>query len=254
MKNSTLVLSLLSAMALASQTHANDDKIDNGTDPTKLSTAASASFEYFDLVSGIGSNTLKLNYTTPLGEKKNYSLQFRLPVASLNGIGNGSYDIGDASLRLTHVFGVSRKGGMVIQGEMVFDTAGRPELGTGQNVFKGTFIYAKFLESGAIFAPAIVQSNSLWGKDSRPDVNITTLDFYYVAKLASPKNLITYDPFLTFDWENKREFAGLAVTFGRVIGPALGGNEIISFKPTLFGGNERPSDWGIEVGYKIIGF
>jgi hypothetical protein len=254
MKIASIALTLASALALASPAFAAEEETDNGTDPTKLSSSASASFEHLDLVNGIGSDVLKLSYTTPLGAKKDYSLQFRVPVSALTGIGNGSYDLGDASIRLTHVFGVSQSGGMVVQGEMVFDTAGRPELGTGQNVFKGTFIYAKFLKDGAIFAPAIVQSNSLWGDDDRADVNNTTLDFYYVPKLANPKNLITVDPSLTFDWEADKQFAGLAVTFGRVLGPALGGNAILSVKPSILAGNDRPADWGIEVNYKIIGF
>jgi hypothetical protein len=178
MNNKFTVFLFLLALAKSPLAFASDGEADNGTDPTKLSRSANVSFEHLDLVSGIGSDTLKFSYSTPLGEMKDYSLQFRVPFSALTGIGNGSYDLGDVSLKLTHVFGVSQRGGMVVQGEMVFDTAGRPELGSGQNVFKGTFIYAKFLEGGAIFAPAIVQSNSLWGDDNNGEVNNTTCLLY----------------------------------------------------------------------------
>jgi hypothetical protein len=250
----TLNIALLaSGLALAQEESAAPAAVDNGTDPTKLLTVAEAKYEYLDLNAGFGSSTLRLSYTQPFG-KGRYSYRLRLPVAAVDVFGNDNYDIGDASIQLQHVFGLTKKQAFVIQGEMVFDTAARPELGTGQNVFKGTLIYAKFLKGGNIFAPAIVQSNSLWGEDNRADVNFTTFDFYYVPKLSNPKNLITYDPALNFDWENDTQFASLAITFGRVLGPQLGGNGVVFFKPSVFAGSDRPSSWGVEVGYKVLGF
>lgn len=228
--------------------------VDNGTDPSKLNTIAEAKYEYLDLQGGFSSGTLRLSYTTPLDEAQRYALRIRVPVTYVDALGDNSYDLGDASLEVSHVFGLTKQHAFVAKGELIFDTAGRSELGTGQNVFKGTFIYAKFLQSGSIFAPALVQSNSLWGDDARSKVNVTTFDFYYVPKLKDPRNLITYDPSLTFDWENDKQFAGLAITFGRVIGPQFGGNGIVFVKPSLFAGADRPGSWGVEVGYKVIGF
>jgi hypothetical protein len=226
---------------------------DNGTDPTKFITIAEGKYEYLDLQGGFGSSTLRLSYTQPFGGDR-YNIRARLPVASVDVFGDDDYDIGDFSVEVAHVFGLNQRGAWVAKGEMVFDTAARPELGTGQNVLKGTLIYAKFLKGGSIFAPAVVQSNSLWGEDDRADVNLTTFDFYYVPKLSDPRNLITYDPSLNFDWENNKEFAGLAITFGRVLGPQFGGKGILFVKPSVFAGSERPGDWGMEVGYKVIAF
>jgi hypothetical protein len=136
----------------------------------------------------------------------------------------------------------------------VFDTARRQELGNGKTVFKGSFVYAMFLQGGDIFAPAFVQSNSLGGDSNRAKVNSTAFDFYYVPKLADPKTFVTVDPALSFDWESKKQFASLAVTVGRAIGPAFGGNGQVFIKPVVFGGGERSANWGLEVGYKVIGF
>lgn len=230
------------------------EELDNGTNPTKLSRQFQATFEHTDLRDGFEANLLRLNYTQSFGEKKNNSLRFRLPLASNNVLGSDAYRLGDVSVQLTRVFGLTKERGMVFQGEMIFDTADRPELGSGQNVFKGSFIYANFLESGDIFAPALVQSESLWGDDDRADVRVTTVDLYYVPKLANPRNLITYDPFITYDWENSEDFAGLSVTFGRVVGPVFGGNGIVTFKPTYYVGADRPGSWGAELGFKVIGF
>lgn len=247
------LLAVLS-MPVAVSAQEAEKAIDNGTDPSKLNTIAEAKYEYLDLQDGFSSGILRLSYTTPLDEAQRYALRVRVPVMYVDSLGDNSYDIGDASLEVSHVFGLTKQHAFVAKGELILDTAGRPELGTGQNVFKGTFIYAKFLQGGGIFAPALVQSNSLWGDDARSKVNISTFDFYYVPKLKDPRNLITYDPSLNFDWENDRQFAGLAITFGRVIGPQFGGNGIVFVKPSLFAGGDRLGSWGFEAGYKVIGF
>lgn len=231
-----------------------EEKIDNGTDPTKLSRSFVSTFEHIDLAGGFSSNILKLSYKAPLFGKSDWAVTYVLPVASLDAVGDDGYDIGDVSIKVNHVFGLDHEGGNVLIGEMVFDTAGRPELGTGQNVFKGTYIRAFFRDGGDIFAPALVHSASLWGDDRRADVSATTIDLYYVPKMADPRNLVTFDPSINADWENDREFLGLAVTYGRVLGSAFGGNGIVTIKPSIFAGPERPGDWGIEFGYKVIGF
>jgi hypothetical protein len=41
---------------------------------------------------------------------------------------------------------------------------------------------------------------------------------------------------------------------GRVTGPAFGGNGILFVKPSVFVGGDRPSSWGVEVGFKVLGF
>jgi len=233
---------------------AQETSVENGTDPTKLLTTAEAKYEYLDLENGIGSGSLRLSFTQPLGEKQDYSLRLRVPINQVDIPGSGSHDLGDASLQLAHVFGLTRKHAFVLQAEAIFDTAARPELGTGKNALKGTLIYAKFLTGGNIFAPALVQTNSLGGQDSRADINTTTLDFYYVPKLADSRNLVTFDPALNFDWETDREYLSLAVTMGRVLGPQLGGTGVAFVKPSLYAGGQRPATWGIELGYKVIGF
>ena len=89
-------------------------------------------------------------------------------------------------------------------------------------MFQGTVIYAKFLASGAIFAPAFGFNDS-FGPDGNP-VRSFVADFYYVPKLKDRRYYMTIDPTLTLDRENDATFASLAVTLGRVIGPAFGGS------------------------------
>lgn len=253
MKKKTSAAAATLLLATAFSAH-SEDAANNGTDPTKLTTQAQVTWERLDLNGGFRSDNLKLSYTVPLGEKRDWSLRYRVPLTSVDVLGDDSYGLGDASVQVAHVFGLSRQGGWVAQGEMIFDTASRDELGTGKNVLKGTLIRAWFLKDGAIFAPALVHSESLWGDDRRRDVRATTMDFYYVPKLKDSRNLITIDPSINQDWENDRTFLGLAVTYGRVVGPAFGGTGIVTIKPSVFAGDGRPGDWGLEVGYKVLGF
>ncbi|MDC8784595.1 hypothetical protein [Roseateles koreensis] len=257
-----LGLGLLAFWGAVSAIHAQDSSAkeaakstDKGTDPTVVSYQAYGKYEYMDLNQGLSSGTLRLGYIMPIGEHDNYSLRFELPVMKVDGLGgNARHDLGDAAIRLGHVFGLTRTHGWVAQAEAIFDTASRPELGRGKNILKGTLIYARFLKDGGIFAPAWVQSVSVSGQAQRSKVNSTTVDFYYVPKLADSQNLLTYDPAINYDWENKSSFVSLAITAGRVIGQAFGGNAIVFVKPTLFAGGARPGNWGLELGYKVVGF
>lgn len=251
-----LVIGCLLACPAQAQPAAQEttQAVDNGTDPTKFSKVAEAKYEYLDLRDGFSSQTLRLSYTHPLGEKRNYSLRFRALVTSVDVAGNEKFGVGDVSVQLAHVFGLTKEHGFVAQGELLFNTAQRPELGSGKNAFKGTLIYARFLKDGSIFAPAFVQNNSFSGDGNRSDINLTTLDFYYVPKFADARNLMTFDPALNFDWENDKRFFSLQVTAGRVVGKAFGGNAIVFIKPSAFAGSDRPGSWGLEVGYKVLGF
>lgn len=228
-------------------------EVNNGTDPTRLTTTAVIAYEYNDLIPGMSRHAPRFDLTLPFGEGDHSSVRFRVPAISNDVAGNNGFGLGDISVTGTHVFGLTPRRGLVVQGELIFDTASRPELGTGRHVFKGTFIYARFLQGG-IFAPAIVQSVDVGGDDARSHVNMTTFDFYYVPKLANPKMFVTIDPALNFDWENDKQFASLAVTVGTAVGRAFGGLSQVYVKPTVLAGSDRPGDWSIEVGFKILGF
>jgi hypothetical protein len=194
----------------------------------------------------------ELNYSLPFGEGKRMSLAANLPYAS--GVIDDDFDFGDASLKFTHVTSLNQQRGIAYTAEVIFDTAERAELGTGQTVLKLSAFYAKFLQNGAIFAPAFVQQNNLSSSGSRAKINNTTLDFYYVPKLANPDYFVTYDPAIVSDWENSNEYLSLTVTLGRMLGKAFGGDSQIFIKPQILAGNERPVDWTIQVGYKVLGF
>ena len=155
------------------------------------------------------------------------AFEFTLPYA--DGAFDDSYDLGDVSFKFMHVVDVNERRGIAYTAEYFFDTAGRPELGYGEDVLELSAFYAFFQEGENIFAPAIVQTIGLEGKGQLGnEINRATIDFYYVPKLANPKFFVAFDPALSFDWDTDEGFDSLQVTFGMLTGRALGGDGQVS--------------------------
>ena len=229
------------------------EKENNGTDPTRPIQTAAIEYEHVDLRGNFNSDTVFLKYTKPIGAGRT-SVKFEAPLASVDVVGNRAMALGDVSVKLTHIPLVTRTHGIVLGAEMVFDSAGQPELGSRKAVFKPSVIYAIFRKDGTIIAPSVVHSMSLWGDQNRADVRLTTFDFYIVPHLNNPKLYMTIDPAFNVDWESNREYGAVAVTLGYRLGKMMGGNGQVFVKPstTLF--DERPTDWGLRVGFQLLGF
>jgi len=226
-------------------------EVDNGTDPTKLSTSALIQYKHTDLRIGRSTGLFEAGYTQPLGEAKRMALSVNLPVAS--GVADSSFGFGDASLKFTHVVDLNRSRGIAYTAEFVFDTADRDELGAGHTWLKASGFYAMFLPGG-ILAPALVQAISVGDRGNRARINNTTLDVYWVPKLDTPSFYVTYDPSITYDWERDAAFGSLIVTLGRPLGKFLGGDSQVFLKPQILVGGDRPAEWSVQVGFKVIGF
>lgn len=241
-------------LALATPVWAqSQSEVNNGTDPTLLATSAGIQYKYSDFGSGLSNNLFEANFGVPFGPGKRKSLSINIPYAS--GPINDSFGLGDLSLTFTHVLDVNASRGYAYTAELSFDTADRPDLGGGQTVLELSGFYAKFLKGGSIIAPALVQTFGLGDEDpGRSKVNTTTFDFYYVPKLATDKIFITFDPALIYDWERDKGFASLTTTFGFPMGKAFGGDSQVFIKPQILAGANRPADWSLQVGYKVIGF
>jgi hypothetical protein len=252
-------LLLLGATAAEAQTAADvlaPKKENDGTDPTSPVRFAKFSYEHLDLslpesLPGNNSNTFAMEFQQPFGRT---AFKFKLPITSVDTLGNGSFGLGDVSAKVSHVASVTKTHGIVLGAEMIFNTADRPELGTGKTVFKPSFIYAFFLNGGHIFAPALVHSVSIAGDANRENVNATTIDFYFVPKLANPKFYMTLDPALTQDWHADKFYLITALTVGYTVGPMMGGTGQVFVKPSVGLGGDKPTGWGIQAGFQLINF
>lgn len=245
----------LSLTAILTTARAAEQQIDTGTDPTKLSRNAQVRFERLELRDGFSNNTLYLRFTQPLGAAQRSSLESKLPIVSSDVLGDSSYGIGDFSLKLSHLPVLTQKYGILLTLEAIFDTADEADHGFGSNVLKPGITYARFLAGGSLFAPTVQHAFTVGSADSsRTDVSSTVIDLYYVPKLRDPRTYMTIDPALTYDWESEKLSPSLAVTLGRVIRTALPGTSSVFIKPSVGFSDDRAYDWGLEVGFKVVGF
>ena len=239
-----------SVAALVSLGAIAEEKVDNGTDPTKLRRAVNLAYEHMDF-SGSGSRgNWELMIDTPVSDK--VALRLTVPFVSYNFPQQDlSSSIGDVSLRATYLYDVNRERGIVFQGEVFANTAKDPGRGYDTTVLKATAIYAKFLEGGRILAPALSHSEAV---GRRKTVSETVLDLYYVPHLKNPAWYMTVDPAVVHNWEADDTYASLAVTTGRAVGKVGTGLVQVYVKPNAFFGHDRPADWSVELGVRAIGF
>ncbi len=246
-----VISSITMAVFLVSSSVA--EEVNNGTNPTLLATTMGIQYQYTNLGDGLYAGLYEAFYTRPFGEKGNMSWTTTLRFAS--GPIDQDIGLGDFSAKFTHVPIVTPEYGAAYTVELFLDTADRPELGSGQTNVKMSAFYAKFLEDGSIFAPAVVHQFGLGDEDfGRSYLNQTTIDFYYVPKLPDPKYYVTLDPALIRDWENEKNFASLQVTMGMLTGKLFGGESQIFVKPGVLVGGGQSAAWSVQAGFKVIGF
>jgi hypothetical protein len=236
------------------QKRADGEEVNNGTNPTLLSTIAGIQYTYNDFAnSSLSSGLWEAYVAVPFGSRKQFQVTLTAPYA--DSALDSDFGLGDVSLKFTHVVDVNASNGIAYTVELFLDTADRPDLGNGQEVLEFSAFYAKFLPEGSIVAPALVQTVGLDGKGSNGQkINRTTFDLYYVPKLANPKFYVTFDPNVTYDWETDKSFASLQVTLGMLTGKLAGGDSQIYIKPGIYAGRDRPLDYSVQVGFKVLGF
>lgn len=231
---------------------ANAEAVNNGTNPTLLTTQAVVQFQYSEIDANLNADLLEFQYTQPFGNG-NKAFKFTVPFA--NSPLDSELDIGDVSITYVDVFYLTEKNGAAFSAELFLDTAKRDDNGYGQFALETSLFYAFFLKNGGIFAPAWVQTFGLeGGNDNGQKLNQTTLDFYYVPKLPDPKYFMTFDPAIVHDWESDKTFGSLQVTMGMLTGKAFGGDSQIFMKPGVVFGADAPADWSLQVGYKVLSF
>jgi hypothetical protein len=255
LRNLVLASALLALPSLVAPTLAKAEEANNGTDPTKPTKTFQLTSEYLDIGQGLASNTFKLRYIMPVFNDGASTLQFQLPFGTTNFLGDSSLELGDFSLKLQKVLTVTREYGLVVSGEVIFDTASRADLGAGSTILKPGIIYAKFLQGGAILAPSLLHSETIGEPAAgRSRTSTTVFDLYFVPKLPNPKHFMTVDPAVTHNWVTDTTYGALAVTLGTSIETSLPGSSLIFIKPSIGIGHDRPFDWGVELGFKLVGF
>lgn len=255
----------LFAATIAPPAKAQEDlsEINNGTNPTLLTTQFGLQYQFNQINSDLNTGLFEAFYTQPFGEGGKRAFRITVPGSdspfNANPIFGGKpgveFTLGDISVTYIDVFYLTEKNGAAFTFELFLDTAETEAAGYGQFAGETSAFYAWFLNNGAIFAPAWVQTFGLeGGNDQGQNVNTTTIDFYYVPKLKNPRFYLTFDPAIIHDWETDATFGSLQVTAGMLTGKAFGGDGQVFIKPGILFGGDRPAEWSVQVGYKVLNF
>ncbi|MXU64526.1 hypothetical protein [Oceanomicrobium pacificus] len=247
------------------------EEVNNGTNPTLLTTQTGLQYQFNKINPNLDTGLMEAFYTQPFGDGTR-AFRFTVPWsdsefnanpffgdATASNAANpdvgSEFALGDISMTYIDVFHLTEKNGAAYTVELFLDTAKTDFAGYGQLAAETSLFYAWFREDGSIFAPAWVQTFGLeGGNDQGEDVNVTTVDFYYVPKLPNPRYFLTFDPAIIHDWEKGDTFGSLQVTAGMMTGRLFGGDSQVFIKPGVLIGGEAPADWSVQVGFKILNF
>jgi Putative MetA-pathway of phenol degradation len=209
-------------------------------------------------------NVTTLEFRTPFADGK-WQFRTRVRWTSLKAdlSGNGSDDIdecdfGDMDIRFLTVPYFEGLFAFAYGLEMFLPTATDDRLSDnawslGPQVFLGFF--KPFDGLFDLFAPGYQHKFSVYEENGANNVHTGIIDLYFVKRLAfgETPGWLLIDPQIILDYENHREFMLVDVEVGAMLDNLLG-TKGHSFwvRPALGVGSDRPHDFSVEVGYKII--
>jgi len=249
-KFGSAILVLLLVLVLASIGSAQEKKDNSGTNPVNFTYDFRMWME-FDMLQGDNSITKQaFEYRAPVSKKvaariRGYKIDLSL------GSGATTTGFGDMDARLIWVPKASQKGALAFGLEVTFNTATHPSIGSGKTTF-GPQVFLVFFQpfgiKGAILAPAYQYVFVVAGDDSRSDISRSGFDLFFVWLAADKKHWATINPTIVIDHENDKEFGLFEVEGGQMMfGPTSS-----YIRPGVGIGSDRPHDWNIEFGFKVI--
>jgi hypothetical protein len=179
--------------------------------------------------------------------------------ADLNDDGNDDIDesgLGDIDMRFLTVPYMNKANKIAIATglEVFFDTASEDVLGAGSTSLGPQIFVVKFFSRG-LFAPGLQYKFSIEEDDGRSDVSQFLIDLNLLIMAKDKQSWFFTDPQIVFDTENDTEFAIVDLEFGWMMSKwtDLKGQSFY-IRPSFGVGNDRPVDYSVELGYKIIGW
>jgi len=247
-----------------------DDK--SGTNPINFQRDFRIYNEYLWLnTAGDGNQNLTtLEFRTPFAGGK-WQFRTRVPVynmvnADLNNDGMDNIDdggFGDVNFRLMTVPWMKGANAFAFALEGFLNTASEDSLGTGASslapiVFWGHFFRGGWgpWKKGGLFAPGLQYKFSIDEDEGRDKTEQAIIDINFLLQAEDGQSWLFAEPQIVFDLENDTEFAIMDIEFGWMMTkwwPDLKGQSFY-LRPNFVIGKDRPWDYGIEVGYKWIGW
>jgi hypothetical protein len=207
-------------------------------------------------------NLTTLEFRTPfLGGKWQWRVRTRFNsiTADINDDGRDDIDesgMGDTDMRFITVpiLNMASKTAWAFGLEVFLDTASEDVLGAGSTSLGPQVFFVKFFRNG-LFAPGLQYKFSVDEDDGRGEVDQFLIDLNYLLMAKNKLSWFFTDPQIVIDNETDEEFAIVDLEFGWMMSRwvDLKGHSFY-IRPSFGVGGDRPVDYGVEVGYKMIGW
>lgn len=252
----------VSSFAEEAQADKNDK---TGTNPVNFQREGRIYNEYTWLnTEGDGSaNVTTAEFRTPFaGGKWQYRIRTRYTSlnADLNDDGRDDIDdsgMGDTDMRILTVpyLNMGQREAVAFGLEVFLDTASDDVLGSGATSLGPQMFYVKFLKDG-LFAPGLQYKFSVDEDSGRREIDEFRIDLNYLKMAADKQSWFFTDPQIIINNETDTEYAIVDLEFGWMMTKWFADMQGHSFyvRPSFGVGGNRPTDYSIELGYKIVGW
>ena len=245
---------------------ATDKNDKTGTNPVNFQRDVRVYNEYLWLnTAGDGNQNLTtLEFRTPFAGDK-WQFRTRIPynkvTADVNDDGMDDIDdsgLGEVNFRLMTVPVLKGANAFAVGMDVFLDTASEDSLGAGATSLAPVVFWGHFFKGGwgpwkkgGLFAPGLQYKFSIDEDDGRDEVEQIIIDINYLLQAEDGQSWLFVEPQIVFDQKTKEDFAIIDIEFGwmrRTEGQSW------YLRPTFTIGSDRPTDYGIEIGYKWIGW
>jgi hypothetical protein len=246
----TIMFAAIFLMTLSGQTiQAQEEKEDNsGTNPIAFTNDFRMYTDIQSAPGDVSGTRTTWEFRKPVSQT--WAVRMRAAQVSVSGGSGAVQGMGDIDARVLWTPHVSAKTAVALGVEGFFNTASEPLFGTGRTAIGPQMFFAWFncLGPGTIFAPGFQERFDVGGDSERIDYNQSVIDLYLVWIDPNKKYWAIFDPQIVFDHEAETEFAVIDLEVGQMMfGPTSS-----YIHPGIGVGGDRPLDWSIEFGFKVL--
>lgn len=140
--------------------------------------------------------------------------------------------------------------------EVFLNTASDPALGSGANSIGPQIFGVFFKPFGGLFdliAPAYQHKISVQESRGRAKVNQGFIDLFALKMSEDKKRWLMINPTTVLNYENGEQFMLVDIELGSMLDDFFGTQGHSAYlRPSMQIGTDRPADYSVEIGYKVV--
>lgn len=250
----------------AAEVKATDSSDKTGTNPINFTFDARLynEFQWLNTAGDGWQNLTTFEFRVPFaGGKWQFRTRLRSTALEADFNNDGIDDVdewgfGDMDFRILTVpyLDMSRKMAIATGLEVFLPTASEDALGSN-TLSLGPQLFAVFFKPfGGFFdliAPAYQHKFSVYEESGFNNVHQGLIDLFLLKTFGNKKKWALINPQAVIDYENDREFMLVEVEVGTMLDNILSTKgHSVYVRPSVGIGNDRPYDFSLEAGYKIV--